>query len=472
VAIIKAISSHAPITTVINYVTKKEKTNEKLVTGINCEVSTAKEEMQTTKELYGKTGGRTYKHFVQSFAPDEKIDYQTAHEIATKLVERTSCFSGYEVLVATHQDRNHVHSHFIVNSVSYENGRKFQMSSKDLQNIKDISDGLCRDYGLSICEKGHSFDGTERKNVVAWTKEKYQYLKAMLDRENSYICSIKEAVEQSMEKATSVNEFKDELAKRGVMVKWKDTRKNITYIDSNGKKVRDTNLKKTFNLNADKESLLRQFEINKENIKENNVVDVQKKCIVSQYRISTYKEVQDVLMNQVNGQKQVIENIHEKTQKAEKSISNIQKDIEKWTDELEKCSKIQFSKKYELQEKIEHGKMLIETISEDRDTFISNYGFSSIEEAKTIKDELKEAEELVEQIELHIENEREILKSYLDMDYKYQGLDENAMLSAREELKETFGKDFNEGKFQTILEDINPLAQNCREIEEIGVTKQ
>lgn len=472
-AIIKAISSHAPINIVIDYITQKEKTDGRLITGFGCSPESAKEEMQSTKELYGKTDGRTYKHFVQSFAPDEKIDYQTAHEIATKLVERTSCFNGYEVLVATHQDRNHVHSHFVVNSVSYEDGKKFQMSSKDLQRIKDISDGLCREYGLSICEKGCSFDGTERKNIVAWTKEKYQYLKSILDGEkgNSYICSIRDAVSESMQTAKSVDEFKKELENRGVTAKWKDTRKNITYIDSNGKKVRDTNLKKTFNLNADKESLLKQFEINKEKAKESPSTDFQKKRIVSQYKIIVYKEVQDALINQINGQKQVIENIYGKTQKAEASIRNIEKDMRKWETELGKCSKMQFSKKYELQEKIEHGKMLIETISEDRDVFISNYGFSSVEDLKIVEDEVKEAKELAEKIEVRVESEREILKSYLDMDYKYQSLDENAIISAREELREMFEKDFDEGKFQTVLEDINPLEQDSREMEGIGETR-
>ena len=471
-AIIKAISSHAPINTVIDYVTKKEKTNEKLVTGINCEVSTAKEEMQATKELYGKTGGRTYKHFVQSFAPDEKIDYQTAHEIATKLVESTSCFNGYEVLVATHQDRNHIHSHLVVNSVSFEDGKKFQMSSKDLQYIKDISDGLCKEYGLSICEKGYSFDGAKRQSLVAWTKEKYQYLKSVIsgEKENSYLHNIKNAVSDSMLKATDVDEFKKELETHGVTVKWKDTRKNITYIDSDGKKVRDTSLKKTFNLNADKESLLKQFEENREKQRNISITDYQKRCIISQYKITAYRDVQDVLSNNIKSQKQVVENIHNKMNRAEKSIFNIQEDIKKWTKELESCSKMQISKKHDLQEKIEHGNALIETIVDDRDKFISNYNFSSVEDVGNMQKNIEEAEAFAEKIELHIETEETLLKSYLDTDCKWELLEEQTIISARNELKDFFGNDYNEATLQKSLDDVVTVECESREMDELGVT--
>ena len=78
-AVIKAVSSKAGIGQAIDYVTKEEKTEEKLVSGLHCEAETAKEEMQATKELWEKTGGRTYKHFVQSYHKDEKITPEQAH---------------------------------------------------------------------------------------------------------------------------------------------------------------------------------------------------------------------------------------------------------------------------------------------------------------------------------------------------------------------------------------------------------
>ena len=79
-AIIKAVSSKAPIKTAITYISKSEKTESKLLSGYNVTPDTAYEEMQSTKEIWDKTDGRTYKHYVQSFAPDELITPEQAHE--------------------------------------------------------------------------------------------------------------------------------------------------------------------------------------------------------------------------------------------------------------------------------------------------------------------------------------------------------------------------------------------------------
>ena len=138
-AVIKAVSSKAGIGQAIDYVTKEEKTEEKLVSGLHCEAETAKEEMQATKELWEKTGGRTYKHFVQSYHKDEKITPEQAHRNALQLAENTSAWKGFEVLVATHKDKKHIHTHFIVNSVNFEDGHKLQWSSADLQELRQTS---------------------------------------------------------------------------------------------------------------------------------------------------------------------------------------------------------------------------------------------------------------------------------------------------------------------------------------------
>ena len=131
-AVIKAGNSKAPLGNVIRYVRQKEKTEEKLLTGIGCEPETALYEMTATKALYRKPDGRTYKHFIQSFAPGEGITPETAHEIARTLAERIPAWNGYEILIATHRDREHIHTHFIVNSVSYLDGKKLRWSGSNL----------------------------------------------------------------------------------------------------------------------------------------------------------------------------------------------------------------------------------------------------------------------------------------------------------------------------------------------------
>ena len=100
-AVIKAVSSKAGIGHAIDYVTKKEKTEEKLVSGLHCEPETVKEEMQATKELWGKTDGRTYKHYVQSYHEDEEITPEQAHKNAVELAEHTKCFNTANIIPST-----------------------------------------------------------------------------------------------------------------------------------------------------------------------------------------------------------------------------------------------------------------------------------------------------------------------------------------------------------------------------------
>ena len=158
-AVIKAVSSKAGIGQALDYVTKEEKTEDKLVSGLHCEPDTVKDEMQATKELWGKTGGRTYKHFVHSYHEDEHITPEQAHKNAVELAKGTEAWKGHEVLIATHIDRGHIHTHFIVNSVNYENGHKLQWSKADLQNLKDRCNEQSRQQGLHVPEKGKTFSG-------------------------------------------------------------------------------------------------------------------------------------------------------------------------------------------------------------------------------------------------------------------------------------------------------------------------
>ena len=194
-AVIKAVSSKAGIGQAIDYVTKEEKTEEKLVSGLHCEAETAKEEMQATKELWEKTGGRTYKHFVQSYHKDEKITPEQAHRNALQLAENTPAWKGFEVLVATHKDKDHIHTHFIVNSVNFEDGHKLQWSSADLRELKKRCNAQSREQGLHVPEKGKTFEGVEREETVAWKKETYQLLKqAEQGKVKSYVQDIALAV--------------------------------------------------------------------------------------------------------------------------------------------------------------------------------------------------------------------------------------------------------------------------------------
>lgn len=269
-AVIKAVSSKAGIGQALDYVTKEEKTEDKLVSGLHCEPDTVKDEMQATKELWGKTGGRTYKHFVHSYHEDEHITPEQAHKNAIELAKGTEAWKGHEVLIATHIDRGHIHTHFIVNSVNFEDGHKLQWSKADLQNLKDRCNEQSRQQGLHVPEKGKTFSGEEREETVAWNKETYNLLKQAEKGEvKSYVQDTALAVMDCRETATSREDFIDQMKARGYGVDWQDNHKYITFTDlarqEQGEKqckVRNNKLEKYYNMDFGKEELERGFEIN------------------------------------------------------------------------------------------------------------------------------------------------------------------------------------------------------------------
>ncbi len=266
-ATIKAVSSKAPLGTVVDYVNKDEKTEEKLKSGINCEPETAFDEMQSTKAMWNKQGGREYMHFVQSFKPGETTPEQ-AQAIGKELAENNGAWKGFEVLVVTHKDREHIHNHFVVNSVSFEDGHKLQSSKKDLENLKQLSDRICEREHLSVIDRSKP---RERENVTAYKKDTYKILKdAELGATDSYVQNIAAAIIEIKSKATSQEEFIKGMNEQGYKVDWKEAHKNITFTDINREqhgekkcKVRNSRLEKYYNIDFSKEGLLNDFEANR-----------------------------------------------------------------------------------------------------------------------------------------------------------------------------------------------------------------
>ena len=108
---------------------KTEHDGRQLVTGINCQPETVYHDFMLTKSLYHKTDGKLFYHMVQSFPKGADVDPAVAHAAALKLAEY---FAGHEVLVCTHTDREHVHSHCIINSVSFDTGKKLHIAKEQL----------------------------------------------------------------------------------------------------------------------------------------------------------------------------------------------------------------------------------------------------------------------------------------------------------------------------------------------------
>ena len=202
------------------------------VTGQNCVPSIACEQFLSTKASWGKTDGLCFRHYVQSFSPDEKISPMQANEIAKEFAEKA--WQGYEVLIATHIDRAHIHSHMIVNTVHPETGKKLHESPDNIKKLRDLSDGICRSHGLSV--------------LPPYQKPKVQgvgngeYRKAI--QGDSWKFRLCGAIRLAMERSLSRDDFIRNMQAQGYGVLWEDGRKFITYTCFCEKQFRDGSYRK------------------------------------------------------------------------------------------------------------------------------------------------------------------------------------------------------------------------------------
>lgn len=206
---------------------KIKKTNVNLISGKDCMAESCLEEMLYTKNLYHKNSGRQYIHIIQSFDPKDNLSAEQVHNVGIKLA---NTFNGFQVLIATHIDKNHLHNHLVINSVSFENGYKIQMSKKDLQYIKDYSDKLCLEIGASVIPK------KEKTNYIK--RNEYRVAK----QGKSWKFKLMNAIDLSLAESNTKEEFIKNMNKLGYQVNWTDTRKYITYTTPEGYKCRDNKL--------------------------------------------------------------------------------------------------------------------------------------------------------------------------------------------------------------------------------------
>lgn len=216
-ASVKFVAVSRGLSGILDYVTNREKTTDALITGVNCVAQTALDEFEAVKKQFHKTDGRGYYHIVQSFSPDDPLDFKTAHEIGIKFA---GYFQGYQCVVATHMNTNHIHNHIIMNSVNCETGRKFHQSAREMQQAKEFSNQLCLQYGLSITETK-----ADPHKIPAWKKKLRN--PAYYD---SFSKRIKEALDQYKEKVISEAEY---LAKmRTIMEDYHAGKSTVTYPES------------------------------------------------------------------------------------------------------------------------------------------------------------------------------------------------------------------------------------------------
>ena len=217
---------------VMRYVSKLSKTlwdGQQLVSGIGCQPETAFDEFLSTKLLHHKDGGVMFYHMVQSFLKGADVDPRTAHEAARRLAEY---FEGCEVLVCTHVDRKHIHSHCIINSVNFETGKKVHIADKQIQALRVCNDQICEELGLPKFQRDGQRKTQGMSNAEYYTASKGESWKFELMR----------MIDECMRYAGNREEFLVLLRSESYDATWTDSRKNITYVTPDGRKCRDSKL--------------------------------------------------------------------------------------------------------------------------------------------------------------------------------------------------------------------------------------
>ena len=218
-----------------------EDSGRRLVSGVNCNGENAFTEFMATKTAHHKKGGMNFYHYVQSFSPSERVTAEQVHEIGLAFAKKA--WPGHEVLVTTHTDTAHLHNHFVINSVHYENGRKLRQKPGTLTKLRSLSDGICQQHGLSVLEP-YKKDGaniSSREYRAAAKGDSWKF------------------------KMMSDIDFIQEMQRLGYKVTWTDERKYITFTCPNGMKCRDIRLHDEKYL---KEGLEYEFTIRKQHTAE------------------------------------------------------------------------------------------------------------------------------------------------------------------------------------------------------------
>lgn len=263
-AIIKSINSKSSIGKAIKYITQEEKTENLLTYGKDCRVNVAIEQMKATKNQFNKAGGREYVHLVQSFNPKDNISFQKAHELGIEFIEKCEKYKDHEIIMATHKDKEHIHNHFIINSVNFNNGSKLSTSAKELEQIKQISNNISKENNLTVPQKA-----TINGQMRCYDSNKYRTIeKGLKWQSESYMLDMYKKIRVAKKRATSKEHLSLILERYGIKIT-RDTKKDMTFKNSDNKKVRLSNFQKTFNdIFLDKEVFESSLRINKKDLDE------------------------------------------------------------------------------------------------------------------------------------------------------------------------------------------------------------
>ena len=195
----------------------KDKTEQRFfVTGVNCDPTTARDEMMITKAGWSDTSEIVCYHGFQSFKHGE-VTPEQAHEVGVKLAERM-WGDRFQVIVATHLNTDCLHNHFVVNSVSFADGMHYHDNKANLRLLRQRSDELCREYALSVIEHPSG----KKKPYALYQAEK----QGRPTRDNV----ARQAVDEAISKSFTLKDFDRQLAEMGYRINFDPNRKYWTII--------------------------------------------------------------------------------------------------------------------------------------------------------------------------------------------------------------------------------------------------
>ena len=238
---------------VAQYVSQDEKTldenGSQLISGQNCTPQLVSQEFQATRDMCHKESPVWFYHYVQSFSPDEVITGEQAHQLAKEFAAKA--WPDSEVLIATHLDAEHIHTHFIVNAVCWETGKMLRQGPNTLRSLRQLSDELCLKHGFSVLPQQK-----KKQSQGMGTREYRSAAKG-----ESWKFRLMNTIDQCMQFAASKEEFISLMESEGYQVRWTASRKNITYTTPQGMKCRDDRLHE---LKYTKEVMEREFRVRAE----------------------------------------------------------------------------------------------------------------------------------------------------------------------------------------------------------------
>ena len=238
----------------IRYITNPAKTRTELIyTNCGtCDPEEAYQIMMSTKTRFSKNTGRACIQDIISLGPHEGSSEALLELAKSYALQRFG--NEFEWVIAIHCNTDNLHAHIIANSVSWVTGQKFQSSKDDLRRMRNVTDKLCLEYGFTVTQKGHHFDGTLiQGEVTSFKRTAYE----QLEKSDSWLKSIYLSVNKAANQSLSYDEFTRRLWEEQIKVN--QTKSNTTFVDSAGHRVRATRLNKVFHKDFSKATLEQVF---------------------------------------------------------------------------------------------------------------------------------------------------------------------------------------------------------------------